>query len=107
MSKFEMFKLKEYNNEFVIIENLAKTSLDVARHSYLTAQMDYFVFYPERERLVIVYEDGKTWTINWGGSLSLVGDEIWELRNKLVQFILSEGINLPRQYHMDRYKRFC
>ena len=44
--------------------------------------------------LTIIYDDGNSWSFNWGSSQSLVEDTCWELRNDILQFIEDKtGIN--------------
>ena len=94
------FSIKSISDEKdqVVITVHADDPLDIAEYPLIKINYKYVTVkkYSNRNLVVltIIYDNGNSWSFNWGSSQSLVGDECWELRDDVLQFIKDEtGLN--------------
>ena len=90
----EIFKLIENNEKLVIVQNLASTTLDVARHPYINLTMDYFTITKGKDHVfTIIKKDGDSWSFDFGqSSYTMITGNIENLKNAVLNFLETQGI---------------
>lgn len=90
------FKIIQNTEESVILQNLVKTSLDVAMYPYVSSDIDYINITKGTDHVcTIIKADATTFSFSWGRSgHTIISNSLTILKNKIIEFITSQGILL-------------
>lgn len=96
MSKHYPFRIIQNTTEAVVLENLAKTSLEVALYPYVSSDIDYInITKGNNHTCTIVKSDASTVSFDWGrNGCTLISDSLEILKDMACEFIQSQGIAL-------------
>ena len=100
-----VFELFEETNEQVIVKVNAKDPLTVARHPYVTAQMEYVtVTRGEDNNFTIVRNDGSTFSFHEGRrGHTVVSEDVERLKRELKSFLAHEHVFLDARTNLNPY----
>ena len=92
----KIFSIQDISADKVIIKVNADSPLTVAEYPFIKKQYQYItVTRGEKHILVIVKEDGDTFSFHWGnGGYTIIGEELEMLKNAVIQFIEENDIIL-------------
>lgn len=91
----EVFELVERDDEQVVIKVHADDNLIIAKHPYISSNMDYITLthgYDKDHIFTVIRKDGTTWSFHWGPySATMTSSSVHRLRDKVLQFLITEG----------------
>lgn len=113
----KVLAIAEVTNELVIVKVNANDPLTVARHPYLSSDMEYItVTRGSNHIFTVINKDGKTWDFYFGSNgHTLIGESTALLKNKVMQFIKDNDIiisycgDTPRKakvYYNSSYRKW-
>lgn len=96
MSNNYPFRIMQNTPEAVVLENMAKTSLDIARFPYISSNIDYINITKGANHIcTIVNSDASTFSFSWGqNGYTQISHSLRLLKTKAYEFIQSQGIAL-------------
>lgn len=91
-----IFSIEEIDDNQVIIKVLADSPLKVAQYPFVSKDYAYItVTRGESHLCKVIYADGHSFSFHWGGgSRTLVGEELEELKRQVIAFINQNHIFL-------------
>ena len=89
-----MLKLVKTTNDSVVVQNLCKTSLDVALNPEFSLEYDYFtITRGDNHVFTVIKKDGSTWDFDWGARGStLISEGTRRLKEKVLNFLYSQHV---------------
>lgn len=90
------FKVIQNTPAQVVLQNTAKTGLDVALHPYVSTDVDYItVTKGDNHNCTVINTKGNTYNFHWGkNGYTLVSENVQMLKQAVMNFISSQGIAL-------------
>ena len=90
------FKVIQNTPAQVVLQNTAKTGLDVALHPYVSTDIDYItVTKGDNHDCTVINTNGNTFNFHWGkNGRTLVSENIEMLKRAVTNYISSQGIAL-------------
>ena len=87
------FEIVERNSDKIILKVLAKDSLTVAKHPYVSAEWDYITVTRGKEHvLTVIKNDGSTFNFHWGESgYTLISEGLKKLKLAVIDYLEKEN----------------
>lgn len=91
MKKEYPFELVENTEKQVILKNVAKDALSVAKFPFVSGDYEYITITKgENHTLTVIQEDASSFHFNWGSSTTVIDDNMKRLRREAVEFVERE-----------------
>lgn len=89
-------KLVEETESIVVVENLCKTPLEVAKNPELPLNYAYFTITKGKKHIfTVTKKDGSTWNFDWGGSsCTMISPSVHHLKERVLAFLEESGVFL-------------
>ena len=87
------FEIVERNSDKIILKVLAKDSLTVAKHPYVSAEWDYITVTRGKEHvLTVIKNEGSTFNFHWGESgYTLISEGLKKLKLAVIDYLEKEN----------------